>query len=86
MKTVDMEATGIRIDRMRRERGMTVADVMDTIGFTSPNTFSKWKKGKSMPTIDNLVVLSAVFEVSIDEIIVLENAVSGRIKPALSAI
>ncbi|MCR5674647.1 MAG: helix-turn-helix domain-containing protein [Lachnospiraceae bacterium] len=73
MKTVDMEATGIRIDRMRQERGMTVADVMATIGFTSPNTFSKWKKGKCMPTIDNLVALADIFGCSIGDIVAVKT-------------
>ncbi len=70
MKTVDMETTGKRIDEMRKKRGMTVADIMEQIGFSSPNTFSKWRRGISMPTIDNLVMLADIFECGIGDIVV----------------
>lgn len=35
---------------------------------------TKWQHGAAMPTIDNLVVLSAVFGVPVDDILVLEDA------------
>lgn len=40
----------------------------------------KWQQGAAIPTIDNLIVLSVIFGVSLDEIIVLEDAC--RIKTA----
>ena len=76
MPTIDTIRTGQRISELalRKQAGLSVKDLQNIFGFTTPQAIYKWQQGAAMPTIDNLVVLSAVFEVSIDEIIVLENA------------
>ena len=74
MPTIDTIRTGQRISELRKRAGLSVKDLQNIFGFTTPQAIYKWQQGAAMPTIDNLVVLSAVFEVSIDEIIVLENA------------
>ena len=74
MPTIDTIRTGQRIVALRKQTGLSVKDLQNIFGFTTPQAIYKWQQGAAMPTIDNLVVLSAVFEVSIDEIIVLENA------------
>lgn len=70
---IDMERTGENITRLREERGMTVRDIQDIFGFATPQAIYKWQRGLSLPTIDNLVVLSMVFEVDMQEIIVVER-------------
>lgn len=74
MPTIDTIRTGQRISELRKRAGLSVKDLQNIFGFTTPQAIYKWQQGVAMPTIDNLVVLSAVFEVSIEEIIVLENA------------
>ena len=74
MPTIDTIRTGQRISELRKRAGLSVKDLQNIFGFTTPQAIYKWQQGAAMPTIDNLVVLSAVFEVSIEEIIVLENA------------
>ncbi len=39
------------------------------------NPYSKWQKGKVVPTVDHLVALSSLFEVAIDEIIIIEDTI-----------
>ena len=41
-------------------------------GFSTPQAVYKWIHGTAMPTIDNLVILAAVFGVTMDEIIVVD--------------
>lgn len=72
MPAIDMAATGRNIIKLREAAGLTVRDLQDIFGFTTPQAIYKWQHGTAMPTIDNLVVLSVVFGVSIDEIIVIE--------------
>lgn len=67
---VDMKGTGARINDLRKQAGMSVRDVQDILGLGSVQTIYKWISGKSLPTIDNLVVLSVVWNVSLDDIIV----------------
>jgi len=67
---IDPVATGRNIENLRRQRGLSVRDLQDVLGFATPQAIYKWQHGASLPTIDNLVVLSAVLRVPIDEILV----------------
>ena len=73
-----MIATGINITRMRISAGLTVKDVQDIFGFSTPQAIYKWQRGTALPTVDNLVVLAAVFEVRIEDILIFQD--SGTIR------
>ncbi len=75
---IDMSATGINITRLRRNAGLTVKDIQDIFGFSTPQAIYKWQRGTALPTVDNLVVLAAVFGVTVDKILILRN--SGQIR------
>ena len=68
--SIDMAATGTNIVRMRRQTGMSVQDLQQVFGFSTPQAIYKWQRGDAMPTLDNLVVLAAVFGTTLDAIIV----------------
>ena len=72
MPTIDMVATGRNIMRLREAAGLTVRDLQDIFGFATHQAIYKWQHGTAMPTIDNLVVLAAVLDVPMDEIIVID--------------
>ena len=76
---VDMTATGINIVRMRQNAGLTVKDLQDIFGFSTPQAIYKWQRGTAMPTVDNLVVLAAVFGVTIDDILVYRDCLQVRV-------
>lgn len=65
--------------RLRENAGLTVRDLQDIFGFATPQAIYKWQHGTAMPTIDNLVVLAAVLEVPMDEIIVIDEKVKAQI-------
>ncbi len=71
--TVNMEATGRNIVRLRERAGMSVKDIQMIFGFSTPQAIYKWQRGTAMPTIDNLVVLASVFGVTLEEILVIEE-------------
>ena len=71
---INLAATGQNIIALRKSAGRTVRDLPDIFGFATPQAIYKWQHGAAMPTIDNLVVLSAVFGVPVDDILVLEDA------------
>ena len=79
MPTIDMVATGRTIVRLREAAGMTVRDIQDIFGFATPQAVYKWQHGTAMPTIDNLVVLAAVFEVTVDQILVVDTDLKAQI-------
>jgi len=67
---VDRKATGLRIYELMESKGMVVKDIQNIFGFSSPQAIYKWLNGQSIPTIDNLVILASIFEVTMDEIVV----------------
>ncbi|SEM19090.1 Helix-turn-helix [Butyrivibrio sp. ob235] len=76
---INMVATGQRISDLRTAAGMSVKDLQDVFGFGTPNAVYKWQRGLALPTVDNLVVLSAVFGVPIDDIIVVDTGMKAQI-------
>lgn len=79
MPTIDLVATGINISRLREDAGMTVRDLQEIFGFATPQAIYKWQHGTAMPTIDNLVVLAQVLDVTIDEILVVDGTLRAEI-------
>lgn len=70
---IDMVATGRNIMKLRKATGLSVREIQNIFGFTTPQAIYKWQHGTAMPTIDNLVVLAAVLDVTIDEILVVQR-------------
>ncbi|MBQ1776524.1 MAG: helix-turn-helix transcriptional regulator [Acidaminococcaceae bacterium] len=66
---IDVTATGTNIARLRANAGLTVKDLQDVFGFNTPQAIYKWQRGTALPTVDNLVVLAAVFGVRLDDIV-----------------
>ena len=74
---INMAGTGMQIVRLRKAAGLSVKDLQQIFGFSTPQAIYKWQQGAAMPTIDNLVVLSAVFGVAVDDILVLDSFDTG---------
>ena len=70
LPSINMSATGNNITQMRRRAGMTVQDLQNIFGFSSPQAIYKWQRGEAMPTIDNLVILASVFDSTMDAIVI----------------
>ena len=54
------------------QRGLSVRQLQRMMGFSTPQAIYKWQHGASLPTLDNLVALSAIFAVPIDGILILD--------------
>lgn len=67
---IDLPATGENITRLRLARGLTVRDLQQFFGFDAPQAIYKWQRGQTLPSVDNLFALAALFRVSIDEILI----------------
>ena len=72
LPTIDMIRTGQNICRLRKQAGLSVKDLQDIFGFATPQAIYKWQQGAALPTIDNLVVLAAVLQVRLDDILVID--------------
>ena len=79
MPVIDMTATGMNITRLRIDAGLTVRDLQTIFGFSTPQAIYKWQRGDALPTLDNMVVLAAVFGVPMDDILVVQNRAVIRV-------
>ena len=68
--TIDMMKTGQNIIRLRKKAGLSVKDLQNAFGFSTPNAIYKWQQGLALPTLDNLVVLADMLGVTLDDIVV----------------
>jgi transcriptional regulator with XRE-family HTH domain len=68
--TIDIIRTGQNIVRLREQKGMSVKELQDIFGFATPQAIYKWQHGTALPTVDNLIVLAVVFQVHMDDILV----------------
>lgn len=66
---IDQEATGENIKNLIQQSGYTILQIRDMLHLESVQSIYRWRKG-SIPSVDNLVYLSMIFEVPMDEIIV----------------
>ena len=69
---VDLRQTGCVIQELREARGISVRDLQKQLGFATPQAIYKWQHGDTLPTVDNLVALSAIFAVPVDAILQLQ--------------
>ena len=70
---IDMVRTGQNINRLRKLAGVSVKDLQDVFGFSTPQAIYKWQRGTALPTIDNLVVLASVLGVTVDDVLVMTD-------------
>lgn len=59
---------GNNIAALRKSKGLTQEQLAEKCG-VSRQSVTKWETGESEPTIERLIILSDVFEVTVDEII-----------------
>lgn len=70
---IDQEETGQNIKHLIKEKGLTVKELRKILGFSTDNAIYKWIHGECMPSLDSLVILSWIFGMPIDEIIVVKG-------------
>ena len=70
--TIDIEKTGEQLKIITKEKGYEVRDLVALTGYSSQAVY-KWFNGKSLPSIDTLVVLSKVLNMEINELLVIDG-------------
>ncbi len=58
-----------KLVKLRKSHGLSQGDLADKIG-VSRQAVSKWECAESSPDTDNLIALSKLYEITIDELIV----------------
>ena len=76
--TIDVKATGARIKQLRKERGLTIRDVSEYMGFSTDQAVCKWQRGDCLPSLDNLYALSRLYGTTMEDILVGHDEMSSR--------
>lgn len=67
---IDMHATGQNIVRLRESAGLSVNDLQEKLKLATSQAIYRWQRGETIPSIDNLIILTDIFGVTVDQIIV----------------
>lgn len=71
-----MKVLGENIRKLRLARGMTQSKLAQKVGASSYTTITKWESGDNSPRGRDLVVLSDLFNVSVDSLLGLGGEIS----------
>ncbi|WP_252893789.1 helix-turn-helix domain-containing protein [Lentilactobacillus senioris] len=74
-----MESIALQLKQARRERKLSQNDVA-TILHISRQSISKWENGRAYPDMDNLILLSDLYQKSIDELVQNNKELRQQIK------
>ena len=69
---VDLNKSGQNICILRKRSGVSVRELQELLGFAAPQAIYKWQHDISLPTVDNLLALFSILDVSVKEILAVD--------------
>ena len=66
-----MEVRAMNIRPLREQRGMTQEDLANRLGVKHP-AVSKWERGMAYPSMNTVIKMAELFQVSLDVVLGLE--------------
>ena len=70
--SIDMRITGLKLQKFARQNGYSVKDIQKYLRLSCPQPVYRWYKGSILPSVDNLLRLSELFHVHMEELLVKE--------------
>ena len=74
---IDMIETGLKLKRYMDQAGMSVKDIQNTLHLSCPQPIYRWINGKVLPSVDHLLMLSELFDVHMEELLVKKQTISA---------
>lgn len=65
--SASMDSLGARLNKLRRERGLTLAQVASALDVSKPTVWA-WEKGKAKPLPERLAAIATVLGVELEEL------------------
>ena len=72
--SIDTIQTGRRLREIIRENNCKVSELQELLYLSCPQPIYRWTKGQVMPSVDNLYMLSRIFEMHMEDILVVRKA------------
>ena len=70
---INMLMTGQRLKKLIFEKGFTVKDIQNHLQLSCPQPVYRWMRGEILPSVDHLYVLSKLFGVHMEDMLVSKN-------------
>lgn len=70
--SIDMKRTGRNLQRIARKNGYSVKDIQKYLCLSCPQPVYRWYKGSILPSVDNLLRLSELFHIHMEDLLVKE--------------
>lgn len=67
---IDMKKTGLQIKKLAIKNGYSVKDIQTYLSLSCPQPVYRWYKGSILPSVDNLLKLSELFGVHMEDLLV----------------
>lgn len=68
--TINLEKNGAQIKKLTKQAGYSVAYIQNYLQLSCPQPIYRWFKGKILPSVDNLYLLSKLLNVHMEDLIV----------------
>lgn len=68
--SLDAVQTGRKIENAIKQSGYSIRELQEMLGLSCPQPIYRWIRGCTLPSIDNLYMLSRILGVSMDELLV----------------
>jgi len=69
-QNIDMIQTGIQLKLYMDREGISVKDIQEYLYLSCPQPIYRWIHGKILPSVDHLLMLSELFGVHMEELLV----------------
>ena len=68
--SIDMIETGKHLKKLAQRKGYSVKEIQQYLGLSCPQPVYRWYKGIILPSVDNLLRLSELYQVHMEELLV----------------
>ena len=70
---IDMKLTGKKLSYLAKLHGYCVKDIQEYLGLACPQPVYRWYKGIILPSVDNLLRLSELFGIHMEELLITDS-------------
>ena len=78
MYRISKVETGRRLRKLMNWHGVTVREVQEEMELESPQAIYKWLNGRALPSLENLLILGRLLNVSMEDLLVAEQTSVGK--------
>lgn len=67
---IDVKATGLNLKGLLAGKGVSVKTLVGFLGLSDKSGVYKWFRGETLPTLDNLLALSVLLNMPMNDLLV----------------